>query len=894
MIGRTISHYKILSQLGEGGMGVVYQAQDTKLERTVALKFLASHLVQDGELRKRFEREAKAAASLNHPNICTVHEIDAAGGKTFISMALIEGEPLDERIERGPLKVAEAVDIALQIAKGLEAAHEKGVVHRDVKPANVMVDEKGHVTVMDFGLALLTEGSKLTKLDTTVGTVAYMSPEQAQGGAVDHRTDVWALGCVLYEMVSGQRPFLGQYDQALLYEIVHEEPEPLTGLRTGVPVELELLVDKCLAKDSGQRYQSTADLIVDLESLCEKLKSGRSTILKMASHPHGQSVGTQHAAPAPPDAAPPNEPSLRRKLQLALALAATMTVAFLAVSFIRFPQSSAERSVRRWSFSPEDLSIGRGSVALSPNGRHIAYVAGSGNPKLLVRDIDRLEPRELAGAGEGRQPFWSPDSRFIVFAVGSELKKISVQGGPSVTLCPLPGGTFIGGSWGPDGESVLFSGGGLPPRIYEVSARGGQPRLLFEPEEEARGLGIARPHVLPPEAGAGSLLMAVGSADDSTIVLKNLETGESRVLADGNRPIFSSSGHIVYEWQEGLWALPFSLDALEPIGQAFPIAENRNFPSVAKDGTLVSIELPGGGETRLTWRDRAGTRLGEIGQPQDDIRYPVLSPDGRRVAVRADEDGNVDIWVHEVERPMKRRLTFDAATDTRPQWSPSGLEITFQSQRGGSYDLYHQAADGASKPELLVSAKGREHAYGWSRDGDYLLYATQAEGQTDLRYLERKDEGEGYESVLFLASPFSERAPNLSPDGRFLAYCSNDTGQDEVYVRPFPSGDGQWQASTNGGCQPRWSRDGKELFYVEGETLTAVELTTSPNFVAISTTPLFSDPHLTARSPSQVTYDVSADGRFVLVDSAESPESKPAAIHVVENWYEEFRDREQD
>ena len=280
MIGSTISHYKILSEVGRGGMGVVYKAEDTKLERTVALKFLASHLLQDEEANKRFHREAKAAASVHHPNVCPVYEIGEDDGQTFLAMAFIEGDSLDKRIEQGPLKIPGALDIAQQIANGLEAAHENGVVHRDIKPGNVIVDDKGHVTVMDFGLALLTEGSKLTKFDMTLGTVAYMSPEQAEGAKVDHRTDIWALGCVLYEIVCGQRPFKGLYDPALVYEIMHEEPEPLTGLRTGIPIELELLVNKCLAKAAGQRYQHADELVVDLGTLREKLKSGRSTIVR--------------------------------------------------------------------------------------------------------------------------------------------------------------------------------------------------------------------------------------------------------------------------------------------------------------------------------------------------------------------------------------------------------------------------------------------------------------------------------------------------------------------------------------------------------------------------------------------------------------------------------------
>ena len=361
MIGRTISHYKVTVKLGEGGMGVVYKAEDSKLERTVALKFLAAHLLADAEARKRFHREAKAAAALSHPNICRVHEIDEVEGRTFIVMEFLEGESLDKRIEQGPLKIAEALDIALQIAKGLEAAHEKKIVHRDVKPGNVMVDEKGHVTVMDFGLALLTEGSKLTLLDTTVGTAAYMSPEQIQGMEVDHRTDIWALDCVLYEMVCGQRPFKGVYDKALLYEIVQEEPEPLTGLRTGVPLELEWLVGKCLAKAEAECYQNAGDVIVDLASLRKKLESGSSTIAEAQHARLPSAAGVRSAAPAQQSmvATPSSEELVpKRRLRIFQALFAAAAVVALVLGALAVRPEPDQAPLRKFSFAPGPLGDG--------------------------------------------------------------------------------------------------------------------------------------------------------------------------------------------------------------------------------------------------------------------------------------------------------------------------------------------------------------------------------------------------------------------------------------------------------------------------------------------------------------------------------------------------------
>ena len=885
MSGRTISHYKITEELGAGGMGVVYKAEDTKLERTVALKFLAAHLLEDEEGRARFIREAKAAAALDHQNICTVHEIDEVEGETFIAMAYIEGQTVKDKIGERPLKLDEALDIAAQTAQGLQAAHEKGVVHRDIKSANLMVTPRGQVKIMDFGLAQLAERSQLTKTATILGTPAYMSPEQTKRLPTDRRTDIWSLGVVIYEMVTGKLPFEGERQEAVLYAIGNEEPEPITALRAGLPMELEWIVGKAMAKDAGERYQHVEEIIVDLKSLTAKLTAGKSTILRAAAQgaspaARQDSTGTRSALSA-----------LRKRERLSWVLAAGLAVALFAALFLR-QTPPPERPVSKWSFAPEALATRFPSVAVSPNGRHIAYIAGLDRPSLWVRDIDRVEPRRLAGTeGASWEPFWSPDSQLLGFTVGQELKKVSVEVGAPTTICRLPGG-YLGGSWSPDGESIAFSSSG---RIYEIPARGGQAELLFEREKTEKGRGNWYPHFLPLQARARSVVLPVGNFAAADVVLKNLETGESQVLAEGQFPVYSPSGHIVFEarvgGQRSLWALPFSPETLQSRGAAVPIAESARHPSVSKNGTLVFVELAGGGLEQLVWRDRDGNKLGEIGQPQQEILEPALSPDGGHVAVRGTESGNQDVWVHEVERPMKQRLTFDAAQDTRPRWSPSGREIAFQSARGGNYDIFRRAADGTGEVELLVGAEANERPYGWSRDGNHLLYTAQGDTGFDLWYLKRKDDGEGFESATFLETPFNEQAPQLSPDGRFLAYCSDASGEYQVYVRPFPSGDGQWQVSASGGCQPRWSHDSKELFYVEQDTLMAVEVRTSAAFATVSTTPLFSDPHLFVAVPIQVSYDVSADGHFVLVDTVESEEAKPPSIQVVENWFEEFRDR---
>ena len=613
-IGRTISHYKITEKIGEGGMGVVYKAEDTKLGRSVALKFLAVHLLQDAESRKRFVREAKAAAALNHPNICTVYEIDEAEGETFISMAFLDGVSLDKKIEAAPLKLPDALDIAVQTAQGLRAAHGKPIVHRDIKPANLMVGESNgsrrHVTIMDFGLAQLADQSKLTQKDTTLGTAAYMSPEQTQGLKLDHRTDIWALGVVLYEMVTGQLPFQGHYKQAILYSIMHEEPEPLTALRTGVPMELEWIVGKCLAKDAAKRYQSAADLIVDLETLQEKLKSGKSMILRTVgagqaeslSLPATGAVAAGNPALAGKDARPtPSVPNVEgsgtgssaspgQADSLSLretgrwkwpALAAAIALAaFLAGLSLNPPTPPEPPTVRRFSFVPESLydEFQYRRAAISPNGRHIVYVSGEQPTRLWLRDIDREEPRPLDGTeGAIYGPFWSPDSRFIGFATGRELKRIAVQGGPPVTLCDLAGPTYDGGAWRPDGGGIVFSTGGSSPMLHEVPARGGVPKLLFEPLKSEKGPGNQTSHFLPAEAAAPAILFDFGNRHDRDVALKNLETGEVQVLTEGSGGMYSPTGHILYQTAPtdgGLWALPFSLETLKVTGAAFPIAQN--------------------------------------------------------------------------------------------------------------------------------------------------------------------------------------------------------------------------------------------------------------------------------------------------------------------------------
>ena len=558
-------------------------------------------------------------------------------------------------------------------------------------------------------------------------------------------------------------------------------------------------------------------------------------------------------------------------------------VGIVAWQALHSPEPAIEAPLRRFSFTPgTDVS----APVISPNGRHIAYVA---ERKLWVQDLDREEPREIGGAdGTGDRPFWSPDSEFIAFFVGRDLRKVAVRGGSAIKLCQPPGGGGAGGAWSPDGSSIVF-GAGDPRRLYEVPAHGGSPRALSEREHLPDF--NRHPHFLPPEAGHRTLVFAIGLP--SQVVVPNLRTGRQEVLATGSRLVYSPTGHIVYQTSgnvPGLLALSFSPKTLSTSGQPFPVNENGSSPCVARDGTLVYLEPGERGLEQLVWRDRGGRKLGVIGQPQPRIQAPALSPNGSRVAVSALENNNWDIWVHDVEGGLKNRLTFHRASEVRPIWSARGDTITFASSRSDTPDIFIKSADGSGEPEELVATPSINHGFGWSADGKYLVYHSghTAVTRSDIWYLRRKEGDAEYEAFPFLRTPSDEQNANLSPDARFLAYESNESGSYEVYVRPFPEGAGKWEISSGGGRQPRWRSDGKELFYLEGETLVAVAVTTIPNFSVGRAKRLFEDSGLGRGNG----FDVSADGRrFVVVERVKEPD--PPTIRVVQNWFEEFRDRAQ-
>lgn len=917
MIGQTISHYTILEKLGGGGMGIVYKAQDVALDRFVALKFLPTHVAEDDDDRTRFLQEAKAASKLDHPNICTIHEIgEAPGGELFIAMAFYNGETVKKKIERGPLPLTEALDISRQTAQGLAKAHESGIVHRDIKPANIMVTEDGVVKIVDFGLAKNTSGPRITKSGMILGTAAYMAPEQVFGEPVDRRTDIWALGVGLYEALTARLPFSGDYEQALTYNITNEDPEPLTALRAGLPMELERLVSKCLAKDPAQRYQHADELVVDLGALRDQLKSGQSRIRRPPARP--PSSGDPLAAPidgrvvdAQQETATVSGSTRKGSKPMRYTLWGVLGVALLlllALAIRGLVEAPPEAPLRQFAFTPA-VAVGTtpvySNVAISPNGLHIAFTGGDAEGKLWIQDLDRREPRELQGTDGARAPFWSPGSDFVGFAVGGELRKVSTRGDPPVRLCALPSTLFLGGSWSPDGETIVFSSN-YPPMLYEIPARGGASRLLIsgdQPQASAESEPtnpteeVVWPHFLPAEAGERVVVFASGTPSRTSMVVQDLNSGRREILGPGSFPFYSSSGHILYQPTPrtyDLWALPFSLDTLKADGEAFPTSQDSRGPTVAVDQTLVYLDSAGEGQRQLVWRNRLGEKTGDIGAVQGRPNYPAISPDGRYIAVMARESLNEDLWIYDDNTPgLKTRLSTAAERDYRPVWAPGGEAVAFSSTReGSSLDILIRQTGGGEE-EALLATDQTERICGWSEDGKYILYRRDdpANGN-DLWYLERSDDGTSWEPHPYLQTPFNERSANISPDGRHVAYASNETGVYEIYVRPFPNGQGKSRVSTARGKTPRWSRDGKELFYVEGGTLMAVSVQSGPGFSVGLATRLFEHPSLITAS-SFPQYDVSADGQHIVLAEPRGGKVPELSIRVVQNWYAEFRDREQ-
>lgn len=892
MIGQTISHYQILEKLGEGGMGVVYKAQDTKLDRLVALKFLPSHVSGSEQDKARFVQEAKAAAALNRPNICTIYGIEDNDGQMFIAMEFVEGDTLRAKGSNVPFK--QAIEIGIQIADGLAAAHEKGIVHRDLKPENIMIQKDGRVKIMDFGLAKLKGASPLTKAGSTVGTAGYMSPEQVQGLETDHRTDIFSLGVILYELLSGQSPFKGVHETALNYEIVNVEPDPISTVKPDIDPDLDVVVLDCMAKDVRDRCQSVAEVARDLRRF--KRESSRARVSRVTAVRPAQKFSEVQPVERIPK-------KLLGRDQLPWAIA---TVVFFllgyAVATIYFGEVTEVRVTRASILPPEKttfVATGGGHIALSPDGRTIAFVArdSSGNAVLWVRSLNALSAQPLRGTEGAQYPFWSPDSRFLGFFAAGKLKKIEASGGPGQTICDAPEGR--GGTWNRDGVIVFAAGFNAP--LSRVSAAGGVPSLLRQLDSTRSEISHRWPHFLPDGHHFlyVSRTLVGGTGEGDAIYAGSLDsTMPHKVVVSASSNMAYAAGQLLFMREQALMSQPFDIDRLELMGEAVPVAEQVQYDpsfsravfSVSENGVLTyQTGLTSGGR-QLVWFDRSGKVLGTVGKPAEYFT-PRLSPDGRRLAVDLfdPQSRNIDVWLCEITRNVWTRFTFDPGIDRDPAWSPDGSRIVFRSNRSGRFHLYQRASSGEGSEEILFESNDDKVPTSWSMDGRFLAYHTPGNPKTladlwvlPLKAQEAKDDRK---PILFLQTDFNEVGSDISPDGRWIAYSSNESGRSHVYVRPFPGPGGKYQVSTTGGLRPRWRLDGKELFYLadDNKMMAAEVKAGGATFEVGQVRPLFqTHPFL-----SGAAYDVTADGQRFLVNTIVGEESSP--ITLVVNWPEELK-----
>ena len=889
MIGKTLSHYKVLEKIGQGGMGEVYRAEDTNLSREVAIKVLPEQFTQDPQRLARFEREAKLLASLNHPNIAAIYGLEEADGVRFLTLELVPGDTLAERVAKGPVPVEEALEVCRQIAEGVEAAHEKGVIHRDLKPANVKVTPEGKVKILDFGLAKAFEAEppvtdisqsptlteEMTKAGVILGTAAYMSPEQAKGQPVDKRTDIFAFGCVLYELLTAKRAFAGDTITETIASVLKSEPA-WEVLPEGAPWRALDLLRQCFEKDLRERLQHIGD--------------ARIQINRALTEP-------EPVSPTGPTTQVPTA-RWRSATTVGLVVVTVLTMGLLVWSLTR-QVPLTEQSLTRWivGLPPARqlvLNFYQG-IALSPDGQSLVYaVEGSdGLPELYLRPLDQLEARPLSGTKSssglgfgGATSFFSPDGQWVGFFADLQLKKVSVEGGVPVVVCNVPDYGY-GASWGLDDHIIL---GNRTAGLTSVPASGGEPQALTTPNRENGEVGHTWPS-FPP--GGETLLFTIETDKGPRIGVLNLKTREWQQLSDlgeASQPRYVATGHLLYAQSGGVWVLPFDLARVEPRGSPTLMVKDvytdpiygAHF-ALSDNGTLVYV--PGGaGERRLVWVDRDGqaTPL-----PQEPSRYQSvrLSPDGTRVVFDIADRGGRDIWVDEIDRGTRTRLT-DGGTSFNPIWTPDGRHITFsfgRAKNGG--DLYRIPVDRSGLQEPLLTGTTPKSPSSWSPDGRSLAFYG-SNPSLDIGVLADKDDAA---PVDLLATPYHERTPMFSPDGHWLAYVSSQTGSGEVYLQPYPGPGSKTLISTGGGFEPLWSSDGRELFYRQGngERMIAVAVETHPQLKVGKPRLLFEGPYFARRGGFPTSYDVSPDGRFLMIRS--DPDSTPTHFNVILNWFEELQ-----
>jgi len=880
--GQKLGPYELSGPLGAGGMGEVYRARDTRLGRDVAIKVLPKEMSADPARKQRFEREAKTISGLNHPNICVLHDVGSQDGVDYLVMECVEGETLAKRLEKGPLPLEQTLRYGAQIGDALDKAHRAGIVHRDLKPGNIMLTATG-AKLLDFGLAkpvamlsgatvsaVAMKSSPMTEEGTIVGTFQYMSPEQVEGKEVDGRTDLFAFGEVLYEMATARPAFAGKTKASLIAAILSAEPAPISTLQPMTPPALDRLVRGCLAKDPEERWQTVHDVKLQLRAIVEG--------------------GSLSGLPAPVAA--------RRKTRerIAWSTAAPMALLALVLGFGYVERAPSPPRVTRTSIKPMANSSFRfpSGFALSPDGLRVAYVASSPEGKLLlwVRPLDSLQGKPLAGTDGAFQPFWSPDSRFIGFFAEGKLNKIEASGGPPLTICDAP--ISRGGTW--NREGVILFAPTINTPLYKVSASGGQatPLTTLNP---ANGETTHRwPRFLPD--GRHFLYLAgtpftPRETPTNAIIVGSLDSKETKFLLHTRANAVYASGHILFLRENTLMAQPFDAKRLELTGDAVPIgdpivedASNLNGVfSASENGNLAYLEGLSGASRQLIWVERNGKQIGAVAG-LDAYNSPAISPDGKRIAYTLQSSG-WDIWIYEIARGLKTRLTFGSSNsqaNLAEVWSPDGRWIAYTSNHAGKFALCRKPSDGSGNEEILLEGGDQiRYITDWSQDGKFITYREPVNGIYATWMLPLSGERKPYP---FLQSQFPQISARFSPDVKWVAYCSNESGDLKVYVVPFPGPGGKWQVSTGSGCNPRWRRDGKELYYLSFDNkLIAADVKASGSSFEVGTLhTLFETP---PNSNALVNFDAAPDGQqFFFANEAGQPN---AAITLVVNWDAELK-----
>jgi Tol biopolymer transport system component len=855
-------------------MGEVYRARDTRLDRTVAIKILQGHLTIQPEIRQRFEREAKAISSLNHPHICTLYDVGHQDGTDYLVMEYVEGESLAERLVRGPLPVEEVLPLATQIADALDRAHRQGLIHRDLKPGNVMITKQG-AKLLDFGLARATGlaaapsdltssptmSRPITAEGTIVGTFQYMAPEQLEGGEADARSDIFSFGAVLYEMATGRRAFEGKSQASLIAAIIGKDPPPVSSVQPLVSPALDRLVKTCLEKDPENRRQTMHDVLLELRWIAEG--------------------GSQAGIPAPVAA--------RRRVQARAAWGVAVVMGLAAVGFAIgfFARAPKPAEPIRFTVPPEASLVFTDSPRVSPDGRFLAFNAtdSTGTTLIWVRAMSALQASPLPGTERARRPFWSPDSRYLGFMAEGKLKKIAVTGGPPQTICDAP--TGADGSWGTKG--VIVFDGSQGDSLMRVDASGGVATGVLPQTEDAGRTNQSWPHFLPD--GEHFLYLSTGSTGQGgTVRLAKLgSTKTSEVARVTTRVEYAPPGYIVYQRDRSLVAQPFDAAKGRTTGEPFPIVDevsgnaigNVDF-SVSQTGVLTYRGEAGSGSTRLVWLDRAGTEVSEVGAVST-YSEAELAPDGRHLAlvILDPQTGTDDIWIRDLARGVTSRFTFDEASDIWPVWSSDGSSIAFASNREGSFNVYVRDAAGAEEPRAVSRNRENTGPSSWTPDGKTIIASVLSTG-SQWNVVGLAADGQG-EPVPILSTRFNEYQPELSPDGRWLAYRSRESGANEIYVRAYPGPGDRWQVSTAGGTEPRWRADGRELYYrALDNRLMAVDVRVAPKFDIGVPRPLYAAPGVPGGF-YQWSYSPERGGqRFLFCTPATKSAIPPTTVVV--NW----------